>query len=179
MYRDVLKKFVLGIDVVAKIAIVGLTALMFFLDYCFGWPAPGYTARHLHRNRLNTEIPCVINNYALYESLDSISISYVHLFLNGKRNLYYEYHLLYGADDENQGVFLSYKLPVSLDGGRDQNVDRINFLIEENDSLITINYDKEPVGGFVLENPFGKEIVMKLNRKRFVPQNFKKEVCFN
>lgn len=165
MFFNVIKNFVECFDFLLKFCIVVFFALLLFLDYCWGWPAPGFPAKPLQRvTQSNEQIDCEIAGFRLYENMDTVDVSYLYIFLNGKRNLHYVYHLLYSSDESNKNILLTYKFPVSLYGGRDQDVEYTNFLIEENDSLITINYNREPIDGFVIENnPFEKKIVMRYN----------------
>lgn len=163
----ILKKLLNLLDLLLKIFIVGagvsFILIIWLVDRAWS-PPPGTSVEHLHMIiPPNEEVECVISGIKLYRVRDSLNVD----LKNSPNKLldsYYFYHLLYDFGEDEKKVLLTYKFPYPTSGGRDVVIENTSLLIEESDSLVIVNYNKKPVGGFLIENnPFEKKIVMRYN----------------
>ena len=91
---------------------------------------------------------------------EPIDVSFWKVFILGYHGMYRVYDVLYTNELGRKNKFITYKFPFTY--GLDVPVEETSLLFEETRDAIKIYYDKEPVGGFVVENnPFSKKILFE------------------
>lgn len=87
------------------------------------------------------------------------------VFLNAPNKYYRVYHFIL-EKDVGEKIFLSYKFPLTMGVGAIK--ENSDFVIIEKDDAIKIYYNREPVGGFIVEhNPFSKKILIEYSETLF------------
>ena len=151
-----------------KLHIKQIASTLFFfvvLVCCLFWknvPFPGEDAEPLYQYSWPEKLTiCEIEGKKIYRESDSLSISLLHLFLHGSRDVFYTHHLLYKNTRGEEKKFLTYRTPFVF--GIDVMPEDIRLAIEDEKEKIVIYYEEEPVGGISIDyNPFPKIIELKL-----------------
>ena len=148
----------------AKVFIIGFYGFVMLLLYACHPPdfTPVDNERVLAYTKANQKkgIGCQIEGYKLSKLEEPLVVPFLQVFINGYYGLYRVYDVMYVNKSGEKSKFFTYKCPLTY--GLDVIPEDVHFVIEESLDVITIYYDKEPVGGFNVEkNPFSKKIQFK------------------
>ncbi len=151
----------------AKVFIIGFYGFVMLLMFAF-YPrdfSSFYNERELSQTKSNykTGNVCQIEDYKLYKFEEPLIVPFWQVFINGFYGLYRVYDIMYVNKSGEKSKFFTYKCPLTY--GLDVVPEDVHFVIEESLDVVTIYYEKEPVGGFKVEkNPFSKKIQFKFLR---------------
>jgi hypothetical protein len=148
----------------AKVFIIGFYGFVMLLMFaCYPQNfTPDDNERVLSQTKSNHKKGnvCQIEDYKLYKFEEPLVVPFLQVFINGLYGLYRVYDIMYVNKSGEKSKFFTYKCPLTY--GLDVIPEDVYFVIEESLDVITIYYDKEPVGGFNVEkNPFSKKIQFK------------------
>lgn len=103
---------------------------------------------------------CIVENKETSRYIENMNVPYLRLFIKGTYGLYSVYHIYYKDENGERINFITYKFP--FDYGLDVEMEDTGIFIEETPNAIKFYYNREPVGGFIIEsNPFSKKIQME------------------
>ena len=103
---------------------------------------------------------CNVENKKISRYLENVNIPYLCLFIKGTHGLYSVYHIYYENEVGERINIITYKFPFTY--GLDVPMEDTNIFIEEFPDAIKFYYNRDPIGGFVIDNnPFSKKIQME------------------
>lgn len=148
----------------AKVFVIGFYGFIMLLQFaCHPQDfSSAYSEQVLSQTKSNYKAGkvCQIEDYKLYKLEEPLIVPFLQVFINGYYGLYRVYDIMYMDKSGEKSKFFTYKCPLTY--GLDVIPEDVHFVIEESLDVITIYYDKEPVGGFNVEkNPFSKKIQFK------------------
>ena len=125
---------------------------------------------------INKEV-CDIDGKSISRFKENIDIPFFREFIFGYRGIYGIFHIYYEDETGNRNNIITYKFPFSY--GLDNVSEDTGLLIEETPDVIRCYYDREPEGGFIVENnPFSKKIEFKYwDGLKWLQMSGRKKLC--
>ncbi|MCQ2050090.1 MAG: hypothetical protein MJZ22_03685 [Candidatus Saccharibacteria bacterium] len=168
MDRDFLRKIFEDVEKKIKVFItvffVFSMALFYSCEDGGHYAGSGEELLYLHSSHQKKEV-CRIEGMALSRFGEDVDANILRVFITSSLDIFRVHHIRVTDENGERINFIMFKFPLYSAGGIDASIDNTNLLMLETEKFVKIYYDKEPVGGFVVEhNPFSKEIQFEFQK---------------
>lgn len=181
MDREFLKKIFEDVEKKAKVFITGFfvfsMALFYYCEDGGHYAGSEEKPLYLHSTHQKDKV-CQIEGKSLQKYSEDVDVNILRVFIMSSADIFRVHHIRYLDENSEKISFITFKFPLFSSGGIGATIDNTNLIILETAENVKIYYDKEPVGGFVVElNPFSKEIQFEYEKDL---RNLRKmdNVCF-